>query len=121
MEVGGAERNWYVISSAKPDLIVHAAVTIMSLPMSKRTIASWPAADAATGLIIKIQDNQPALHQQVKTLCATAFTDTAWSALVSAVSGSLIRCLPRANRRRAIVSELKPPGTPQEATSGRIT
>jgi len=86
----------------------------MSLPMSKRTIASWRAADAAIDLIIKIKDNQPILQQQVKTLCAsatpisatsscdrwrnrqeersvavfdaaTAFTDTAWSDLVSAV------------------------------------
>jgi len=74
------------------------------------------AADAAIVLIIQIKDNQPTLHQQAKTLCAsatpisatsscnrgrnrqeersvavfdtataTAFTDAAWSALVSAV------------------------------------
>jgi len=72
------------------------------------------AADAAIDLIIQIKDNQPTLHQQAKTLCAsatpisatssrdrgrnrqegrsvavfdaaTAFTDAAWSALVGAV------------------------------------
>ncbi len=80
--------------------------------MPKETFEA--AADAAIDLIIQIKDNQPTLHQQAKTLCAsatpssvtsscdrgrsrqeersvavfdaaTAFTDPAWSALVSAV------------------------------------